>query len=98
MFVAVRAMAPVAGIPPIMGEAILATPWAINSMLERWRLPVMPSATTAESNDSIPANTAIVNAGELIFVISSKLMLGKCGIGNVFGTPPKRLPIVSSGR
>ena len=33
------------------GEAILAMPWATSSQLERWRRPVIPSATTAESSD-----------------------------------------------
>ena len=34
-FVAVRAIAPVAGIPPKSGEAMFATPCATNSMFER---------------------------------------------------------------
>ena len=34
MLVAVRATAPVAGIPPNMGETTLAMPWAMSSMLE----------------------------------------------------------------
>src|SRR5437773_2697246 len=50
-FVAVRAIAPVAGIPPNNGEAILAMPCATSSMLERWRPPIMPSATTADRGD-----------------------------------------------
>ncbi len=62
-FVAVRAIAPVAGIPPNSGDAIFATPCATSSMLERWRPPIMPSATTAESSDSMPASNAMVNAG-----------------------------------
>ena len=28
----------------------------------------------------------------------SRLIAGICGTGKVFGTPPKRLPIVSTGR
>ena len=51
--VAVRAMAPVAGMPPKSGETMLATPCATSSMLERCLPPIMPSATTAESSDSI---------------------------------------------
>ncbi len=35
MLVAVRAMAPVTGMPPKSGETTLATPWATSSMLER---------------------------------------------------------------
>ncbi len=53
--VAVRAMAPVAGMPPNSGEAMLATPCATSSMLERCRPPIIPSATTADSSDSIAA-------------------------------------------
>jgi len=56
---------PVAGIPPNNGAAMLATPWATSSMLERCRPPIMPSATTAESNDSIAPSMAIVNAGPI---------------------------------
>jgi hypothetical protein len=62
MLVAVRAIAPVAGIPPNKGEAMLATPCATSSQLERWRVPAMPSAITAERSDSIAASSAIVNA------------------------------------
>ena len=62
MLVAVRAMAPVAGIPPKSGEAILATPCATSSTLELWRSPVMPSATTAESMLSSAASSATVKA------------------------------------
>ena len=53
-FVAVRAIAPVAGMPPNSGDTMLATPCATSSMLERCLPPIMPSATTAESSDSIP--------------------------------------------
>ena len=64
-FVAVRAMAPVAGMPPKIGDAMFATPCATSSMFERWRPPIMPSATTAESSDSIAASSAIVKAGPI---------------------------------
>ena len=46
--VAVRAIVPVTQIPPNSAEPTLATPWATSSQFERWRRPVMPSATTAE--------------------------------------------------
>ena len=62
--VAVRAMAPVAGMPPKRPDAMLAMPWATSSTLDLWRLPIMPSATTAESSDSIAASSATVTAGE----------------------------------
>ena len=42
---AVRAMAPVAGMPPNRAEPMLPAPWASSSRFERWRKPVMPSAT-----------------------------------------------------
>ena len=48
--VAVRAIVPVAQMPPNSAEAIFATPWATSSQLERWRRPVMPSATTAKTH------------------------------------------------
>ena len=62
-FVAVRAIAPVAGMPPNSGAAMFATPCATSSMLDRCLPPIMPSATTADNSDSIPARSAIVNAG-----------------------------------
>ena len=62
MLVAVRAMAPVAGMPPNSGETMLAIPWATSSTLELWRSPVMPSATTAESMLSSAASMATVKA------------------------------------
>ncbi len=61
-FVAVRAIAPVAGIPPNKGAAMFAMPCATSSMFERWRPPIMPSDTTAERSDSIAPSSAIVNA------------------------------------
>ena len=64
MLVAVRAIAPVADSPPNSDEAILAMPWATSSQLERWRRPVMPSATIADSRLSSPARKAMVRAEE----------------------------------
>ena len=81
-FVAVRAMAPVAGIPPNSGEAMFAMPWATSSMLERWRPPIMPSATTAESSDSIAASNAMVKAGAASTLIRSSVITGSVGRGN----------------
>ena len=62
ILVAVRAIAPVAGRPPNSAEPRLAIPCPINSWLERWRVPTMPSATTADSKASMPARNAMVNA------------------------------------
>ena len=61
-FVAVRAIAPVAGIPPNMGDTQLAIPWATSSILDLWLPPIIPSATTAHNSDSMAANIAIVKA------------------------------------
>ncbi|MPN01105.1 hypothetical protein SDC9_148308 [bioreactor metagenome] len=67
---AVLAIAPVAGIPPKIPEATFATPWAINSMFESCFPPIIPSATTAESSDSMAASIAIVKAGFIrLFIV-----------------------------
>ena len=50
-FVAVRAIVPVAQSPPKAALAALAIPCATSSQFERWRRPVMASATTAERSD-----------------------------------------------
>ena len=63
MFVAVRAIAPVAGMPPKSGLQMLAMPCAISSVLDRCLMPVMPSATTADRSDSIAPKRATDNAG-----------------------------------
>ena len=62
MLAAVRAMAPVAGIPPNRAEAVLPMPWATSSMLELCRPPIISSATTQDSRDSMAARIAMVNA------------------------------------
>ena len=63
MLVAVRAMAPVAAKPPNSGAMMLAAPWPMSSWFESWRAPVMPSATTAVSSDSMAPNKAMAKAG-----------------------------------
>ena len=97
MLVAVRAIAPVAGRPPNSAEPTLATPWATSSPLERWRPPVMPSATTADSSDSTPARKAMVKALGSSSKVRSNGMCGKLKTGRVLGSAPKRLPMVSAG-
>src|SRR6185312_773189 len=82
ILVAVRAIAPVAGMPPNKEEQILATPWAINSVLERWFPPVIPSATTADNKDSMLPSMAMVNAALIRCCIVSKLTPGITGSGN----------------
>ncbi len=61
--VTVRAMVPVAGMPPKNGVAKLAMPCAISSWLGSWRSPIMPSATRAHSSDSIAPSSASVIVG-----------------------------------
>ena len=100
MFVAVRAIAPVAGIPPKRGLAMFAIPWAISSVFESCFVPIIPSATTADSRDSIAARTAIEIAVGKSVVIVLILRAGSCGFGSVFGItkccePSANFPIVS---
>ena len=66
---AVRAMAPVAGIPPKRGVTKFAIPCATNSVFERCLPPVIPSATSVEISDWIAPSNAIVKAG-LIYSLS----------------------------
>ena len=63
---AVRAIAPVAGIPPKRADIIFPIPCPINSAFDLCLLPIIPSETTAESRDSIAASIAIVKAGNII--------------------------------
>ena len=62
ILVIVRATAPVAGNPPKNGATKLAIPNATSSMFELCFLPIIPSATTAESSVSIEPKIASVNA------------------------------------
>ncbi len=62
MFVAVRARAPVAAMPPKTGATMLPTPRATSSAFGSCLVPVKPSAMTAESSDSIAPSIAIANA------------------------------------
>ena len=64
MLVAVRAMAPVAAMPPKNAVAMLPIPSASSSASGSCRVPAMPSATTADSSDSIAPSIAIANAPE----------------------------------
>src|SRR3989442_21137 len=94
--VAVRAIAPVAGIPPNRGATMFATPCATSSMFERWRPPIMPSATTAERSDSIAPSRAIVNAGARSPGSCGGVTAGRAGAGRAALIAPKREPIVST--
>ena len=88
MLAIVRAIAPVAGIPPKNGTTIFATPWPISSVLELWRSPITPSATIAESRDSIAPNIAIVNATGARFCIVEKSVVPSLISGKTKGGMP----------
>src|SRR5262249_18452159 len=62
ILVVVRAIAPVAGMPPKKGQTILATPKAMSSALGLCLVLAMPSATTAESRDSMAPSMAMAKA------------------------------------
>ena len=100
MFVAVRAIAPVAGMPPKRGDAMFAIPCPISSVLESCFPPVIPSATTALKRDSIAARTAMDTAVGKSILIVFKEKSGNWGAGRVFGItkcslPSANVPIVS---
>ena len=82
IFVIVRAMAPVAGIPPNKGATIFAAPCAISSVLESWRSPITPSATVADNSDSIAPNTAMVTATGNKFLMASQFNVGTTASGS----------------
>ena len=96
--VAVRAMVPVTQMPPNSAEPILAKPCATSSQFERWRRPVMPSATTADSSDSIAPSSVKATASGSTAFINSMSKPGSVGSGSDCGMPPKRVPMVSAGR
>ncbi len=98
IFVAVLAIAPVAGIPPKSGEKIFAVPCAINSIFDLCLPPIIPSPTTAERSDSIAARIAIVVAGLIKSLITDRSKCGIAGEGSDEGISPNLLPIVSTGR
>ncbi|MNP47212.1 hypothetical protein D3C76_1412550 [compost metagenome] len=77
ILVAVRAMAPVAGMPPNRGVTILAMPWPTSSRLLLCRLPDMPSATTADKSDSMAPSMAMTKAGRSSSLIRSQVITGK---------------------
>src|SRR5262245_66137173 len=83
--VAVRAIAPVAGIPPNTDAMQFAIPWPMSSLLESCRSPVFASATTQDSRLSIAPRIAIVNAGLITYNSPEKLRLGNAGSGKVRG-------------
>ena len=94
MFVIVRAMAPVTGMPPKRGTMMLAAPWAISSVFESCLSPVTPSATVAESSDSMAPSMAMVKAEGRSRLIVSGLMAMRVGVGRE-ALIWKRSPMVS---
>ena len=96
--VAVRAMVPVTQKPPKRPEATLATPWPTSSVFERWRRPVMPSATTAESSDSIEPRSAKLKAAGSTAWTLAQLTSGSAGAGKPSGMPPKAVPMVATSQ
>ena len=83
--VAVRAIVPVTQMPPNSAEPILAKPCATSSQLERWRRPVMPSATTADSSDSMAPSSANAMASGNTACIFASENGGSAGSGNSRG-------------
>ena len=96
-FVAVRAIAPVAGKPPNRGETMFAAPCAISSALDRWLPPIIRSATIADRSDSTPARKAMTNAEGSNSLMRATLTCGSEGTGKPAGSAPKRDWIVSTG-
>ena len=90
---AVRAMAPVAGMPPNRTDPMLPMPCATSSMLQRWCELIIESATTHESSDSIAAKMAMVMPLASSSRNNSKLSAGAWN----WGKPPEivyKSPIV----
>ena len=72
-------------------------PWAISSWLGLWRSSMMLSAIRAHSNDSIAPNSASVKAGSNKKRAVSHENSGQSSVGRLLGTPPNRVPMVSTG-
>ena len=98
MLVTVRAMVPVAGMPPKKGTTKLAMPWPISSWLGSWRSSVIASETRAHKRLSMAPKSAIVSIGPISPRKASRLKSGSCRSGNFCGIPPNFVPMVSTGR
>ena len=94
---AVRAIAPVAGMPPKSPEKIFPSPCPTSSAFDLCVSPIIPSETTAERSDSIPARIAIVNAGDIICCTSLNDIDGTWNLGKDDESSPYTLPIVLTG-
>ena len=82
MLVAVRAIAPVAGMPPKNGATMLAMPCAISSWLGSWRSSICASATRADSSDSMAPSSAIVMVGAMRLRSVDSEMSGHANAGS----------------
>src|SRR5260370_35073606 len=80
MLVAVRAIAPVAGNPPNMGEKMLATPCPINSTFGLWRALRLRAGTTAGQSGSVGARRAGAQGGP---AHAGRKALGDAGVRRV---------------
>ena len=98
MLVAVRAMAPVAGMPPKSGETMLAMPWA-----HEFDVGVVAVAGHAVGNDGGEHafkrgehgdGKGRGDEGQMCSAWKSGMAKG----GKPRGMPPNRLPMVSTGR
>jgi hypothetical protein len=98
MLVAVRASAPVAGMPPKNGTTMLAMPCAISSWLASCLSPVRLSATTAHSSDSMAPKSAMVKAGVISSDSVAQSSAKPVNAGSPCGMPPNLLPMVATGR
>ena len=99
MFVAVRASAPVAAMPPKNGATMLPIPRPTSSAFGSCFLPVIASAMTAESSDSMAPSMAMASAGEnkslaLPSVIPPEPH-GSIGIGGTCGIPATSRPLTT---
>ena len=79
---AVRAIAPVAGIPPKRAEPILPTPCATSSIFDLCFESIILSATTQDKRDSIAARIAIVNPSPATPLNVAKLKAGTLRVGS----------------
>ncbi len=88
-FTVVRAMAPVAGMPPNMPDAMLARPWPIISRASDVLVdPVMASATLADRRLSMAARMATATAGPKRRRTTVGLSVGTAGRKSWWGSAP----------
>ncbi len=75
---------------------MLARPWPISSWFELCRVPAMPSATTADSSDSMAPSMAMVKADGSRATSRSMLTAGSTKRGRPTGISPNVLPMVAT--